>query len=122
VPADATGLLFCQFSDASRALIEDIIDALAPRRQSKPCCQPGCVLGISMAVSGIAAPLVNRVGARPVLLVGGVISTSGPFWLSRSGYTAGTGRPLMVTGVRIGIVFVPMSLVLVTKICAHDTG
>jgi len=68
-----------------------------------------------MVASAIASQLVNRIGARPLLLAGSVILTGGMFWLSRitehSHYASGLLGPMMVTALGMGLLFVPVSLV-----------
>ena len=79
-----------------------------------------------MAMSGVAAQLVPRIGARPLLIAGSVIAAGGLFWLSRlneySSYAGGVLGPMMVTAAGIGLMFVPMTLVSLTKVADGDTG
>ncbi len=79
-----------------------------------------------MAASGIASQLVNRIGARPLLLAGSVIATGGMFWLSRinenSHYASGLLGPMMVTALGMGLLFVPLSLVALSKVGDRDAG
>ena len=83
------------------------------------------VAGI-MAASAIGAQLVPRIGARPLLLAGSVIATGGMFWLSRinehSHYASGLLGPMMLTAAGIGLIFVPLSLVSLTKVANDDAG
>ena len=79
-----------------------------------------------MAMSAVAAQLVPRVGARPLLIAGSAIAAGGLFWLSRltehSSYAGGMLGPMMVTAAGIGLIFVPMSLVSLTKVADGDAG
>jgi predicted MFS family arabinose efflux permease len=79
-----------------------------------------------MAGSAVASQLVNRIGARPLLLTGSVIATGGMFWLSRidehSQYASGLLGPMMVTALGMGLIFVPLSLVALTKVGDQDAG
>ena len=79
-----------------------------------------------MVASGIASQLVARIGARPLMLAGGVISTGGLFWLSRlneqSHYVSGLMGPMMVTALGMGLIFVPLSLVALAKVADSDAG
>jgi predicted MFS family arabinose efflux permease len=79
-----------------------------------------------MVASGIASQLVARVGARPLMLAGSVISTGGLFWLSRlneqSHYVSGLMGPMMVTALGMGLIFVPLSLVALAKVADNDAG
>jgi EmrB/QacA subfamily drug resistance transporter len=79
-----------------------------------------------MVASAIASQLVNRIGARPLLLAGSVILTGGMFWLSRitehSHYASGLLGPMMVTALGMGLLFVPVSLVALAGVRNNDAG
>jgi len=79
-----------------------------------------------MVASGAAAQLVPRIGARPLMLAGTTLATGGMFWLSRinehSHYASGLLGPMMVTAAGVGLIFVPLSLVSLTKVAGNDTG
>ena len=79
-----------------------------------------------MVASGIASQLVNRIGARPLLLAGSVILTGGMFWLSRitehSHYASGLLGPMLVTALGLGLLFVPVSLVALAGVGNNDAG
>ncbi len=79
-----------------------------------------------MVASGIASQLVNRIGARPLLLAGSMILTGGMFWLSRitehSHYASGLLGPMMVTALGMGLLFVPVSLVALAGVGNNDAG
>jgi EmrB/QacA subfamily drug resistance transporter len=79
-----------------------------------------------LIASGTAAQLVPRIGPRPLLLAGSAASTGGLFWLSRisehTTYTSGLLGPTMLTGVGIGLVFVPASLVALSRVAEADSG
>jgi predicted MFS family arabinose efflux permease len=79
-----------------------------------------------MAASGVASQLVTRIGARPLMLAGSVISTGGLFWLSRinenSHYLSGLLGPMLVTALGMGLIFVPLSLVSLAKVGDNDAG
>jgi EmrB/QacA subfamily drug resistance transporter len=79
-----------------------------------------------MLASGIASQLVARIGARPLLVAGTLITTGGMFWLSRlndhSTYVSGLLGPVLLTALGLGLVFVPISLVSLTKVAHNDTG
>jgi EmrB/QacA subfamily drug resistance transporter len=83
------------------------------------------VAGIMLA-SGVGAQLVPRIGARPLLLAGSVVGTGGMFWLSRltehSSYVGGLLGPTIVTGIGLGLLFVPISLVALSKVAENDAG
>jgi predicted MFS family arabinose efflux permease len=76
--------------------------------------------------SAIAAQLVPRIGARPLLIAGAAASAGGLYWLSRMtehGTYAGEllGAALTI-GVGLGLLFVPLSLVALAHVGEADTG
>jgi EmrB/QacA subfamily drug resistance transporter len=79
-----------------------------------------------MAASGIASQLVSRIGARPLMIAGSAIAAGGMFWLSRltehSTYAGGLLGPMMVTALGMGLIFVPISLVSLTRVSDSDAG
>ncbi len=83
------------------------------------------VAGI-MVASAIASQLITRIGARTLLVTGSVIATGGMFWLSRinehSHYASGLLGPMILTAVGLGLIFVPGSLVALTKVADDDAG
>ncbi|HEY1622577.1 MAG TPA: MFS transporter [Streptosporangiaceae bacterium] len=83
------------------------------------------VVGMIVA-SGIASQLVQRIGARPLMVAGAVLMTGGMFWLSRlnehSSYVGGLLGPLIVAAIGLGLLFVPISLVSLTKVANNDSG
>jgi len=84
------------------------------------------MVAMIMVASGIASQLVNRIGARPLMIAGSVLGTGGMFWLSRvtehSTYAGGLLGPMMLTAAGMGLIFVPLSLVSLTKVANNDTG
>ena len=84
------------------------------------------MVAMIMVASGLASQLVNRIGARPLMIAGSVLATGGMFWLSRvtehSTYTGGLLGPMMLTATGMGLIFVPLSLVSLTKVANNDTG
>ncbi len=82
--------------------------------------------GMILVASLVASQLVTRIGARPLMIVGSVIGTGGMFWLSRitehSHYVSGLLWPMMLTATGMGLLFVPISLVSLTKVANNDTG
>ncbi len=79
-----------------------------------------------MVMAGVSAQLVPRIGARPLMLAGSAITASGMFWLSRitehSTYAAGLLGPMMVTAAGMGMLFMPVSLVALSKVGSEDAG
>ncbi len=79
-----------------------------------------------MVASAVASQLVNRIGARPLMIAGAILGTGGMIWLSRitehSTYAGGLLGPMMLTAFGMGLLFVPISLVALTKVAENDTG
>jgi EmrB/QacA subfamily drug resistance transporter len=79
-----------------------------------------------MAMAGISAQLVPRIGARPLLLVGSATATGGMFWLSRinehSHYASGLLGPMIVTAAGMGMLFMPLTLVALSRVDDRDAG
>ena len=69
---------------------------------------------------------VTRIGARSLLIAGGVITAGGMFWLSRitehSTFAGGMLGPELVLGAGLGPLFVLIFLVGLTKVRDNDTG
>jgi EmrB/QacA subfamily drug resistance transporter len=84
------------------------------------------MVGMIMAASGFASQLVARIGARPLMVTGATIMAGGMIWLSRitehSSYAGGLLGPMLVTALGLGLVFVPLSLVSLTKVGNQDAG
>jgi predicted MFS family arabinose efflux permease len=84
------------------------------------------LVAVIMAASGIAAQAVPRIGARPLMIAGSASMAGGMFWLSRIGehssYAGGLLGPMLVIAAGLGLLFVPMSLVSLTKVRNADTG
>ena len=79
-----------------------------------------------MVMAGVSAQLVPRIGARPLMLAGSAIASGGMFWLSRitehSTYAAGLLGPMIVTAAGMGMLFMPVSLVALSKVGHEDAG
>jgi EmrB/QacA subfamily drug resistance transporter len=84
------------------------------------------MVAMIMVASAAASQLVNRIGARPLMIAGSALATGGMFWLSRvtehSTYTGGLLGPMLLTAAGMGLIFVPMSLVALTKVDNNDAG
>ena len=84
------------------------------------------LIGMVIVASGVASQLVTRIGARPLMLAGSILSTGGLFWLSRinenSHYVSGLLGPMLVTALGMGLIFVPLSLVSLSKVADNDAG
>jgi EmrB/QacA subfamily drug resistance transporter len=79
-----------------------------------------------MAMAGVSAALVPRIGARPLLIAGSAIAAGGMFWLSRisadSTYTNGLLGPMILTAAGLGMLFMPATLVALSKVEERDAG
>jgi EmrB/QacA subfamily drug resistance transporter len=79
-----------------------------------------------MAMAGVSTQLVPRIGARPLLLAACAITTGGMFWLSRisehSTYAGGLLGPMLVTAAGMGLLFMPATLVALSKVEDRDAG
>jgi EmrB/QacA subfamily drug resistance transporter len=84
------------------------------------------MVGMIMAMAGVSAQLVTRIGARPLLIAGSSIACGGMFWLSRinehSTYVGGLLGPLLVTAAGLGMVFMPLTLIALSKVEDRDSG
>ena len=80
----------------------------------------------TVVVSGSVGQLIGRIGARAPMLAGAAITTGGMYWFSRvsehTTYTGGLLGPMLVTGVGLGLLFVPLSLIALTRVPAQDVG
>ncbi len=69
---------------------------------------------------------VTRIGARPLLAAGAAIAAGAMFWLSRitehSTFAGGMLGPEMLLGAGLGLLFVTVFLVGLTKVRDNDTG
>jgi EmrB/QacA subfamily drug resistance transporter len=81
----------------------------------------GVVIG-----SGLASPLVARIGPRPLIVVGSAMVAGGMFWYSRltehAGYASHLLGPTLVSSLGLGLVFVPLALVALYKVAGQDSG
>jgi EmrB/QacA subfamily drug resistance transporter len=79
-----------------------------------------------MVSSAAAAYLVSRIGARPLLLAGTSAAAGGMFWLSRisehSSYAGAVLGPMLVFALGLGLLFVPVTLVAMSRVAGPDTG
>jgi EmrB/QacA subfamily drug resistance transporter len=84
------------------------------------------MVGTIMVMAGVSAQLVPRIGARPLLIAGSAIAAGGMFWLSRisehSTYTGGLLGPLIVTAAGLGMLFMPVTLIALSKVPDRDAG
>ncbi|MGD0704266.1 MAG: MFS transporter [Trebonia sp.] len=79
-----------------------------------------------VAASIVASTLVQRLGARPLLLTGSVAAAGGMYWLSRitehGSYAGGLLGPSLVVGLGLGLLFVPLPLISMTGVAESESG
>jgi EmrB/QacA subfamily drug resistance transporter len=79
-----------------------------------------------VAASALAAPLVARIGPRPLIVAGTAMVAGGMFWFSRltehAGYASHLLGPQIISSFGLGLVFVPLSLVSLHKVAERDSG
>ena len=81
---------------------------------------------VVLAATVVAQQGVTRIGARPLLIAGSALGAGGMFWMSRitehSTFAGGMLGPEMVLGAGLGLLFVVIYLVGLTKVRNDDTG
>ncbi len=74
----------------------------------------------------VARVLVTRIGVRPMLLIGPLLSGIGFVWLSRlsetGNYWANMLAPSLVVSAGMGMLFVPLTLMVVSHVDNHEQG
>jgi EmrB/QacA subfamily drug resistance transporter len=84
------------------------------------------MVGMIMLMAGAGTALVPRIGARPLLLAGTAVGAGGLFWLSRisehSTYAGGLLGPMLVTAAGLGVTFMPITLIALSKVADRDAG
>src|SRR5262249_3755611 len=83
-------------------------------------------IGGFIAIAGICTRLVTRFGARVPMTLGAILAPIGVFWLSRvqehSSYLTGVCLPLLVFAATAGLIFVPLTMILVAGISDEHAG
>jgi EmrB/QacA subfamily drug resistance transporter len=84
------------------------------------------MVGMILVATAVSSQLVNRIGARPLMIAGSAAATGGMLWLSRvtehSHYASGLLGPMLLTATGLGLLFAPLLLVSLTKVADNDTG
>jgi EmrB/QacA subfamily drug resistance transporter len=79
-----------------------------------------------LVASGAAARLIPRIGARPLLLAGSPAAAGGLYWLSRisehGSYASAVLGPMLVIAAGLGLLFVPVTLVAMSKVADKESG
>ena len=79
-----------------------------------------------VVISGVVSQVIARTGARSLILAGTAITSGGMYWFSRvdvhTNYMGGLLGPVLVTGVGLGLLFVPLSLVALSRVRDEDSG
>jgi len=74
----------------------------------------------------VGTRLVVRLGARRQLVIGPLIAAAGMVWLSQlsagDGYLAHVFGPLILTGIGLGMSFVPMTIAATADVPVHQAG
>ena len=82
--------------------------------------------GTIVVVSGAVSQLIGRTGARPLMLTGATLTSGGMYWFSHisvhTTYLTGLLGPILVTASGLGLLFVPLSLVAVSRVRDEDSG
>jgi hypothetical protein len=84
------------------------------------------MVAVILLMAGVSTQLVPRIGARPLLIAGSLIASGGMAWLSRitehSTYTSGLLGPMLVTAAGLGMLFMPLTLVALSRVSDRDAG
>ena len=79
-----------------------------------------------MIVAGVGSRYLEAIGPKPFLVLGPVLTGAGLLWLSfitaDGGYATQVLPGLALTGVGMGMVFLPLQNVALRGVSAHDAG
>jgi EmrB/QacA subfamily drug resistance transporter len=82
-------------------------------------------LGVLIA-AGLASQLMPRIGAKPLMVTGGVVGAAGMLYLTQLGVTTTYAvhllPALLVLGLGLGLMFVPLSSLALVGVPEHDAG
>jgi predicted MFS family arabinose efflux permease len=83
-------------------------------------------IGGFIVTAGLSSKLIPRVGVRVPMTIGALLAPASMFWLSRvhehSSYLTGICLPLMLFAATAGLIFVPLTMILVARISDEDAG
>jgi EmrB/QacA subfamily drug resistance transporter len=83
-------------------------------------------IGAFIVTAGICTQFAPKVGPRVPITIGAVLAPAGMFWLSRvhehSHYLTGVCLPMMVFAAAAGLIFVPLTALLVAGISDEHAG
>jgi EmrB/QacA subfamily drug resistance transporter len=84
------------------------------------------MVAVILLMAGVSTQLVPRIGARPLLIAGSLTAAVGMGWLSRisehSTYAGGLLGPMLVTAAGLGMLFMPLTLVALSRVSDRDAG
>jgi predicted MFS family arabinose efflux permease len=84
---------------------------------------PIAIIAINVLV---ARSLVQRIGVRPLVIIGPLLATVGYVWLSNlsetGGYWSHLFAPMMVLAAGLGFMFVPITLMVVSHVANQEQG
>jgi EmrB/QacA subfamily drug resistance transporter len=76
--------------------------------------------------AGIASTLVTRLGVKPVLILGMVLTAIGLIWFSQisvgGSYVSDILGPAIISSLGLGFAFVPMTIAAVAGVEPHEAG
>jgi EmrB/QacA subfamily drug resistance transporter len=82
--------------------------------------------GLLFGVARLAPRLVPRFGARRMMLAGLPVCVAGMLWLTRlspdGGYVSGVLGPMILFGLGAGLVFLPLTLTILSGVRREDSG
>jgi EmrB/QacA subfamily drug resistance transporter len=84
---------------------------------------PAVIIVVSLIVARF---LLTRFGVRPLLMAGPLLASAGFVWLSRLSehghYLTNLLAPMLITSAGLGLMFVPLTLMVVSHVKDEDTG